>query len=157
MKNLRVNNYELKGEEIVAHVSDGRRSCEYCIKRADFEYWLTDGTGVVDMSITHSEGGVITEVPITETIEQYWRQGEEINNSPVLDHLRFFLVRDEVAVSALKAELVEEQLKDLFAEMEPGVRAEAYASLLEYGLLKKEYGEQSASVVFKKILTTKAA
>jgi hypothetical protein len=157
MKNLRVHNYELSAEQITAHISNGRQHIEFGIDRGVFEHWLTDDTGAVDMSITHSADNVITEIPIKEPIAQYWLQGEEVNNSPVLEHLKFFLTRNEVAVSAVKAEFAEEQLKDIFAQMEPAVRAEAYATLLEYGMLKKEHGERSASLVFKKILCTKAA
>lgn len=157
MKNVRVSNYELRGEWIVSYLTDGKQDCEYNINRAAYEQWLTDGTGVVDMSICYHEGNVMREVPIKETIENYWLQGVEIDNSPILQDIRMYLMRDEASVSALKAEFVEEHLKQLFTQMEPALRAEAYASLLEYGMLKKEYGEQHASIVFKKILTGNAA
>jgi hypothetical protein len=157
MKNLEVKNYELRSEQVIALVTDGKTEMDQVIDRTAFEHWLTDGTGMVDMSITHHDGDVITEVPIEEPVNRYWLQGAEINDSPVLEHISMYLRRDQVAISALKAEFAEEHLKGLFAEMEPVVRAEAYAFLLEYGMLQKEYGEQSASVVFRKILTSNAA
>lgn len=151
MKNLKVSNYELREEQIIVHASTGDESIEYAIGRMGFEDWLTEGSGVVDMSFTHCEGGVITEVPIKEPIANYWQLGSEVADGPVLEHLRFYLTRDNVAVSALKAEFAEERLRRIFSDMEPVQRADAYATLLEYGILKKEYGEQSASRVFRRV------
>lgn len=157
MKNLRVLNYELQATAILACITDGKSQIDIPIDRVVFEQWLTDGTGEVDMTFTHTEGDITTESTVKEPIAKYWHQGEEINNSPVLNHLRQYLTRDEAAVCGIKAEFIEEHLKDLFTQMEPSLRAEAYASLLEYGLHKKEQGAQNAAVVFKKILTGQAA
>jgi hypothetical protein len=143
MKNLKVISFELRPEQVVLQLSKGNDACEYIVNRAAFEDWLTDGTGEVDMSIAHHDGNVINEVEIKEPIALYWMQGVEVNDCPVLEHLRMYLLRNAASISGVKAEFAEERLRVLFSEMEPMVRADAYATLLEYGMLKKECGEQS--------------
>jgi hypothetical protein len=151
-----VTNYELQSEKITVHLSDGKYDCEYALNRQEYEDWLTGGTGMVDMSFTHHYGGVITEVEIKEPIADYWLQGEEINNSPILEHLQLYVTRDELSRTLARMEILEQHLKDLFDTHIEGLpRTEGYASLVEYGMLAKEAGEQMAGAMYKKILTSR--
>jgi len=137
--------YSLQLLAIVATVSDGKHSCDITADRAEFENWLTDGTGIVNMSIYHQEGSIVKETPIQEPIEQYWQQGEEVNNSPVLLHLRTFLTRNERARTLTRLEMAKQHLMDLCAELEDAKREEAYASINEYGKLQQRIGELEAA------------
>lgn len=151
-----VTNYELQDEKIIAHLSDGKHDCEYALNRQEYEDWLTDGTGVVDMGFTHHNGNVLTEVEIKEPIADYWLQGEEINNSPVLEHLQLYVTRDELNRSLARMELLEQHIKDLFDTYLEGLpKAEGYASLIEYGMLAKEAGEQIAGQMYKRIISSR--
>ena len=157
MKSFKVTHYELKGDKLIAEITDGKCECAYSIDRAAFEHWLTDGTGKVDMSYSYDNNGVITEVPVMMPMDQYWQQSLEINNGCALEHIHFFLRKDELSANLVRVELLEQRLKDIFTGMETAQRAEAYASLLEYGMMKKEVGEKTAAVLFKKIITSNAA
>lgn len=156
MTKIIVTNYELTADYIYAQLSDGKNDCEYRLDRTEYEDWLTDGTGMIDMGFTHHNGNVLTEVEIKEPIADYWLQGEEINNSPVLEHLQLYVTRDELSRSLARAALLEQYLKDLLEQLEPVQRADGQTTLLEYGLMCKEAGEQGASALFKRIITSRS-
>lgn len=158
MIQIKVHQYELQSEKIIAHVTDGRHDCEYAINRQEYEGWLTDGTGVVDMSFCHTgDNGELKEVELKEPIAEYWKQGEEINNSPVLEHLQLYITRDELQRTKVRMELLEQHIKDLFdTHLEGLPKAEGYASLLEYGMLANEVGHQMAGQMYKKIISARS-
>ncbi|MBL7720142.1 MAG: hypothetical protein JNL72_14995 [Flavipsychrobacter sp.] len=154
MNKLLVTSYVLGEETISATLTDGKTDCDYLINREQFEDWLTGGTGVVDMGFSHHLGDVLTEVEIKEPISDYWIQGDEINNSPVLEHLQLFVHRNEQSRCEAHCALLEQYLEDMLTERAEPAQNEAVATLRKYGQLKQETGEHLASAIYKRIILT---
>lgn len=94
-KKIKVTRYSLNATHIIIEGTQNGVPFEKPVSRRVYELWLTDGTDTVDMSISHHADNIIEEVPIKLAIDDYWLQGQELDNTPILEHLQWFLLCDE--------------------------------------------------------------
>ncbi len=151
-----VTSYIKLEDKIIAQIESGDMNCGMTIPVQEYEDWLTDGTGVIDMGFTHHDGNVLQEVEIKEPIADYWLKGAEINDSPVCEHIQLYLTRNELNRSICIAKLYEEYLIELFHDQLDN-STDAKIRLNECIIRYKDIGEQMAGQMYKKILSSRTS